>query len=108
MNHARGQHPGPLSDEAAKLFAAAHEWLGDRMGKMGERVAMGSTECQLCPVCQLIGLMRAAQPEAVEHLADASLSLLAAFRALLETHERQWAGHRSDRNSPDVERIDIG
>jgi hypothetical protein len=110
--------PGPLAEEAAKLLEALQDWLGERAGGLGERlgglggglgdrIATGSTECQLCPVCQLIGLLRAAQPAVVEHLADASASLLAALAAALEAHERQWSAHRSARRDSGVEHIDI-
>jgi hypothetical protein len=108
--------PGPLADEAAKLFEAAQAWLGHRgaglgagLGDLlGDRLATGSTECQLCPFCQLIGLFRVAQPAAAEHLADAGMSLLAALRVSLEAHEKQWAEHGSGRHDTEVEHIDIG
>jgi Family of unknown function (DUF5304) len=104
--------PGPLADEAAKLFEAAQAWLGEHSGGLSglltDRLAAGSTECQLCPLCQLIGLFRAAQPAAAEHLADAAMSLLAALRVSLEAHERQWAAQRSGRRATGVEHIDIG
>jgi hypothetical protein len=71
---------------------------------LGDHIATGSAECQLCPVCQLIGLLRATRPEVAEHLADAAASLLAAVRAAVVAHEREW----SSRRGAPVERIDIG
>lgn len=101
-----GGGSGPLAEEAAKLFAAVQEWLVDRAGGVGDRIAMGSTECQLCPVCQLIGLLRAVQPDTVDHLADASMSLLAAVRSAVAAHERGWASHHAGHRARS-EHIDI-
>ena len=67
-------------------------------------IATGGPECRLCPVCQLIGIVREGSPEVVDHLARASDSLLAAFRAAVVAHERSWAHGQA----PDVQHIDIG
>ena len=74
-----------LSDEAAKLFAA-----------IGERFGHGGPECRVCPVCQLLAAM---SPEVVEHLTEAGLQLLLAFRAAAPSAGRRDPGP--------VERIDI-
>ncbi len=98
---------GSAAEEASRLFEAVQEWArrtktgsGD---PLGEHIATGSPECQLCPVCQLIGVLRTSRPEIVLHLADAAGSLLAAVRAVIDAHEREW----STRRPPGVERIDI-
>lgn len=91
---------GSLGEEAGRLFEAVQDLLGDRL-------ATGSTECRLCPVCQLIGLLRTAQPAVAEHLADAVTSLLAAYRAVIEAHEQQWAAKRPSGRATGVEHIDI-
>jgi len=107
-----GAAPGPglgsAAEEAARLFEAVQDWAkrsaGSGASSVGERIATGSAECQLCPVCQLIGLVRATRPEVAEHLAEAAASLLAAVRAAVVAHEREWSARRA---AP-VERIDIG
>lgn len=68
---------GSAAEEAAKLIALLADWVGDH-------VATGDEECQLCPICLLIRSVRDANPEAVQHLAVAGLSLAAAARAFLE------------------------
>ena len=66
------------------------------------RISTDALECQLCPVCRLIAVVRGTRPEVVEHLADATASLAAALRDLLAAGER-------DRTGPNgVKRIDIG
>jgi hypothetical protein len=91
--------PGPLAEEAAKLVEALSEWA---RGVAGEApIATGSAECRLCPFCQLLALMRRAQPETFAHLADASSSLVAAVRTVVETH-----GHAHP-TAAGVQRIDL-
>ena len=90
--------PGPLGEEAARLIEALTEWARGQ----GEDVpiATGSAECRLCPVCQLLTLMRHARPETFAHLMDATAALAAAARTVVEAH-RHGAG------STGVERIDL-
>jgi len=78
--------PGSMGEEAAKLVDALSEWARSAAG--GELpLATGSTECTLCPVCQLLTVMRRARPETFTHLAEATTSLIAAMRTVVETHE---------------------
>jgi hypothetical protein len=90
--------PGPLGEEAARLAEALTEWArghGDEIP-----VATGSAECRLCPVCQLITLMRQARPETFAHLLDATAALAAAARTVIESHQNGGGG-------TGVERIDL-
>lgn len=96
--------PGSAADEASKLFEAVQEWAHRAGSGAGEHIATGSPDCQLCPVCQLIGALRGTRPDVVAHLAAAAGSVLAAVRAAVDAHEHDWAA----RKAPDVERIDIG
>lgn len=95
MTEARG-----IADEAARLFEAFESWA--RVGV--DHVANGSAECQLCPFCQVLSIVRGGQPEVFDHLVDASASLMSAFRAALAAQQRQWPRPRA----PNFERIDIG
>ncbi len=100
-------HVGSAAEEAGRLFEAVQEWARRASGAAGgwsEHIATGAPECQLCPVCQLIALMRETRPEVAAHLAEAAGSMLAAVRAAIVAHEREWGSRRS----PGVERIDIG
>jgi hypothetical protein len=94
---------GSAAEEAARLFEAFQDWARRTSGAAGAHVATGGPECQLCPVCQLIGLLRETRPEVALHLADAAGSLLAAVRAAIVAHEQDWASRRDS----GVERIDI-
>jgi hypothetical protein len=110
-----GGAPGSqAAAEALRLFEAVQDWarrtsVGDLTAHLAEGMgeggfATGAPECRLCPVCQLVGLLRQTHPEVAEHLGDAMSSLAEAVRAAVGAHEREW----SSRRSPGVERIDIG
>lgn len=68
---------------------------------MASPAAGGGPECQICPLCQLLALLRRTKPETFGHLAEASASMLAALRTVVET-DGQAAPRRSG-----VERIDL-
>ena len=63
-------------------------------------MATGAEECQWCPVCRGIQVVRSASPEVREHLATAVTSLAQAATAYLHTSV-------PDRREPGVEHIDV-
>jgi hypothetical protein len=93
--------PGPLAEEAARLVEALAEWARGAAGGIAMPAAGGGAECQVCPFCQLLALLRRTQPETFGHLADASASMVAALRTVVERHE-----HTGPRTGG-VERIDL-
>ncbi len=132
MGDEHASRVGSAAEEASRLFEAVQDWARRTAGTgegtpgaagaagaaadtgpadpadhrehgLGERIATGAPECQLCPICQLIGLLRGSRPEIMLHLADAAGSLLSAVRLAIDAHEREWSAHRPS----DVERIDI-
>jgi len=70
---------GTPAEEALKLLTAAQEWARHRFDS--EHLATGSAECQVCPVCQSVALLRQVRPETVEHLLDATASFVAALKS---------------------------
>jgi hypothetical protein len=93
--------PGPLAEEAARLVEAIGEWARGAVGDVAGSASSSGPECQICPVCQLLALVRRTQPETFSHLADASASMLAALRTVVERHD-----HSPSRGGG-VERIDL-
>jgi hypothetical protein len=89
---------GSAAEEAAKLLAAAQEWARTRFDS--EHLATGSSECQICPVCQAIAAARHVRPETVEHLLDAAASFVAALKSTVGTHAPRPGGSK-------VQHIDI-
>ena len=100
-----GADPGSLGEEAARLAAAVQDWL--QTGPGGEPHASGPRsetppECQVCPACQLLRLVRGTRPEVYGHLADAAASMSAALRELTAD------GAPSSSRRGNVEHIDLG
>jgi hypothetical protein len=118
-----------MAEEAAKLFGAVEGWLHSaRGGDAGDAAAAHprpndgepadaaeadaptgaphlGPECRVCPVCQLIHVVRGSRPELLEHLSVAATHLAQALRIGIETSEHKWTARRPDAG---VERIDIG
>lgn len=112
MNAQSGPPVGGLGEEAARLLQALQEWArestegeggpaGGLLSNIDEHVATGSKDCQYCPVCQLIEVIRATSPEVKHHLSVAASSLLQAAASLVAPQQ----GSRPD-EAP-VERIDL-
>jgi hypothetical protein len=93
--------PGPLADEAARLVEAIGAWARGAAGGVSMAGVGDAAECQVCPFCQLMALVRRTNPETFGHLADASASMIAALRTVVEKHDH--AGARKT----GVERIDL-
>jgi hypothetical protein len=89
---------GPLGEETARLVEALSEWARGHSDDVP--LATGAAECKLCPLCQLVSLMRQARPETFAHLLDATAALAAAMRTVVESHQHDAA-------STGVERIDL-
>lgn len=99
---------GSVADEASRLFAAAEAWwhgvrsAGDASPD-GAAEAHTGPECRICPLCQLLSLLRTSRPEVFEHLSSAALSIVQAARAAVDAHART----ATSRPTSSVERIDI-
>jgi hypothetical protein len=91
--------PGPLGEEAARLVEALSDWARGQAGD--PQIATGGAECRLCPLCQLIAVMRHARPETFAHLLEASAALTAALRSVVEGHEHGESARGG------VQRIDL-
>jgi hypothetical protein len=78
--------PGPLAEEAARLVEALAGWArgADAAGPAdGTRPHHAGPECQVCPLCQLLALLRRTSPEGFAHLSEASAAFTAAVRAFV-------------------------
>jgi hypothetical protein len=90
---------GAAAEEAARLVDALGQWLAARsaarpsgpvdLGYLNTHVATGSAECRLCPLCQLISLLRTSSPELAHRMDQAMEALLALARVALDGVERQ-------------------
>jgi hypothetical protein len=90
---------GPLAEEAARLVEALSDWA---RGHVGPSMSVGgAAECTLCPLCQLLSMLRQARPETFAHLLDASAALTAALRSVVDGYASRTAPREG------VERIDL-
>ncbi len=120
---------GGVGEEAAKLFGALADWardhgpdLGPHLGpnlaqgisgfatraasaarEVDEHLDTGASECEWCPVCRTVHLIRQTSPEVREHLAVAATSLMQAAAGVMVAASR---GSES-RGGDGVERIDL-
>ena len=97
---------GSAAEEAVKLFAAVEDWARRKASHVvdEEHISTGSPECQMCPVCQGIGLLRHVRPEAVEHMLDAAASFVAALKTAVTTPAPEEPSKRGAR----VQHIAVG
>ena len=93
---------GSVAEEAAKLFAVLQQASADARGAEARPAQeppvdeppaahdaqtddhQHGTNCQWCPVCQLIGKVRQTSPETIEQLSTAAAGVLGAVRSLVE------------------------
>lgn len=116
-----GPDIGSLGEETAKLFqalAGAAREHGHQVGEgvegmaehltqtahqINDHVATDAAECQYCPVCRAISLVRDVNPEVRAHLTVAASSLAQAAAGLLATPPP----YPSRQQSGGVEHIDV-
>lgn len=103
---------GSLADEAARLIGALQDWA-HRMSADAP-IATGAPECQWCPVCQLISMLRGERPDLAEKAGDTVRTVVSALVTAFTTPHP----HASDPGPPGdagearpsgrrVERIDL-
>jgi len=105
---ADADEPRPDSGaELGKLVAAVQEWA--RKALPDSAIGHGGPECQWCPICQFVNVVRGESPEVAERLAEAGSALAAAVRALADAAVSRAPGEQRERPrpTPRVERIDL-
>jgi hypothetical protein len=78
---------GGFAEESARLLDAVQSWIARGAGEAtpsdSEHPHHSGPECRVCPICQVLSVVRTAKPEVLEHLGDAMTSLAAAFAELI-------------------------
>jgi hypothetical protein len=93
----------PLAEEAVKVIGAVQEWARQNF-PAGPDGHMGA-ECQWCPLCQFMSVVRGERPEVTARVAEAGTALATAFRALMDASA---AKPDTAQQQPRVQRIDLG
>jgi hypothetical protein len=91
-----------LAEEAVKMIGAVQEWARQNF-PAGPDGHMGA-ECQWCPLCQFMSVVRGERPEVTARVAEAGTALATAFRALMDAATPK----SDDSTQPRVQRIDLG
>ncbi len=70
------------ADEAAWLIGAVQQWARQNFPAPPPG---GGADCQWCPLCQFMAVLRGERPELTERVAEAGAAVAGIVRALLET-----------------------
>lgn len=95
----------PLADEAARLVGVAQDWVRQSFPSPAE--GHGGPECQWCPLCRFVAVLRGDRPEVTERVAEAGAALASAVRALIDA-AASGTQQASGPPAPRVQRIDLG
>jgi hypothetical protein len=108
--------PGsPLADEVGRLVTAVQGWAQQNF-PAGPDGHLGA-DCQWCPLCQFMAVVRGERPEVTARVAEAGTALAGAFRALADAAasatreqraEHEQEGERRSSSGPRVQRVDLG
>ena len=94
---------GSVGDEAAKLLDAVQDWARSTFGEgASARMSTGSPECEWCPLCQLVSVLRGDRPETTEKIVAAGTAMMTALRSLLDAPSAA-----PEDPKPRVQRIDL-
>lgn len=93
--------------EVARLIGAAQEWA--RKALPDSAIGHGGPECQWCPICQFVNVVRGESPELGERLAEAGAALATALKAVADAAVARTQGESRERPrpAPRVQRIDL-
>lgn len=96
-----------LAADALRLIGSAQDWARQTFADAdGTAHADGHTgpECQWCPLCQFVAVLRGERPELTERVAEVGTALLTVLRSAFEAAAKP----PSDAPEPRVQRIDLG
>ena len=111
-NRAGSSQPGPLSDEALRLVSAVQDWARRSFPQADDEHVAG--DCQWCPLCQFVAVLRGERPEVTERVAEAGTAVMSALRALVDAASSAGAGGSTGQHrrpgpapAPRVQRINL-
>jgi hypothetical protein len=101
-----------LAADALRLIGSAQEWAKATFADGNHASVDGHTgpECQWCPLCQFVAVLRGERPEVTERVAEAGTALLTVLRAALDAvaNASPAGQHRADAPTSRVQHIDLG
>jgi len=102
-----------LAADALRLIGSAQQWAKTAFADASLEEHKGHTgpECQWCPLCQFVAVLRGERPELTERVAELGSALVTVLRAALDaaTNAAPPGQHRADdAGDARVQRIDLG
>lgn len=94
-----GQHradpPPSLADEAVRMLSFAQDWLQRSLSspQATSNIATGSADCQWCPVCQVISVLRGERPELAERFAETQTALAGLVHVMTDAVTSAMSAH---------------
>ncbi len=101
------EQPTPLADEAARLFGAVQQWARETFPVPGPDGQLGP-DCQWCPLCQFMAVLRGERPDVTERVNDAGTALLSALRSIVDSTQHSHQSAPDGTATPRVQHIDLG
>jgi hypothetical protein len=98
----------PLGDETLRLVSSMQDWARRSFPSDAEHQ---SSDCQWCPLCQFVAVLRGERPEVTARVAEAGTAVVTALRALLDAAADAGGGQQTGSHAagprPRVQRIDL-
>jgi hypothetical protein len=97
---------GPLAAEALRLVSSVQDWARRSFPETSEPHT--SSDCQWCPLCQFVAVLRGERPEVTERIAEAGTAVVTALRSLLEAASGpagEAGGHHRRADPPPPPRV---
>lgn len=96
-----------LGEQAQRIVSLVQDWAARTFPVAPDGHA--ASNCEWCPICQFLSVLRGERPEVTERVAEAGTALVSAFRALLDAAAPE-AGTQAPAPGeprPRVQRIDL-
>lgn len=108
----------PLTAEAVRLVTSLQDWVRRTAVEAQAQDGHTGPDCQWCPLCQFVAVLRGERPEVTERVAEAGVAITAALRSLLDAtaSAAQGGAHRAEERdepaeddpAPRVQHIKLG
>lgn len=107
----QGAGSDPLAEEMARLFSSVQDWARRSFPEAGHT----GPECQWCPLCQFVAVLRGDRPDVTERVNEVGSAVIAAVRAVVDAAAaaaNNAAAHadrsnHQDHVQPRVQKIDL-
>jgi hypothetical protein len=115
---AAGSDPDPsdppaadsLTTEALRLVSSVQDWARRSFPESAD--GHTGSDCQWCPLCQFVAVLRGERPEVTERVAEAGTAVVAALKSLIDAASTATAQPGQPRQpgqsgEPRVQRINL-